>query len=430
MLRLSRNVKLALSTLFQFYKTNKQEGKGHLISATSESEPHESTTLVYSFSESDFIGECVKRLCRNDTTLFQDIYESICFFLSTPLDVDGRITKVLHKYEVEAYDSHDSIKEYEGQGFFGLYYPQIIVYSAVDTPILFDEIVLPDFMTLESFVYEGGKVHKKIKVKQYSQKTQNKLVITLLHLKLSFNTLSSIMSRLESLEGCLLPSKLGGSEWRQTFYNKISGKSYFCECFREAIEGNKNRTLAVSHPHLSYALKYHSFKSGICHLCTGKNSSLFFSGYGSPFYEKYGAYITKLSIEHDLSMKDAENVIREMKGVTKIGERWVNETMLFNYVATLFPNYNVEREASPAWLGRQRLDIYIAKIKLAIEYQGQQHFMPIDFFGGEDGFQKAKERDKEKKSKCKKNGVDLVYFTYKENLSEELVVSRLKKYLV
>lgn len=103
--------------------------------------------------------------------------------------------------------------------------------------------------------------------------------------------------------------------------------------------------------------------------------------------------------------------------------------MLFNYIEILFPRYTVKREASPEWLGRQRLDIFIPELKLAIEYQGKQHFHAIELFGGKEGLTKTKERDREKFLKCKKNEIELIYFTYKEYLSEKLVNSRLRKYI-
>ena len=118
-----------------------------------------------------------------------------------------------------------------------------------------------------------------------------------------------------------------------------------------------------------------------------------------------------------------------MKGVAKIGERWINETLLFNYIDILFPNYTVKREASPSWLGNQRLDIFLPELNLAVEYQGEQHFKAMKLFGGKEGLIKAKERDKEKLTKCKRNKIDLVYFTYKDNLSEKLVHARLVSYL-
>ena len=139
--------------------------------------------------------------------------------------------------------------------------------------------------------------------------------------------------------------------------------------------------------------------------------------------------LTKHSIQESISERDAENYIRELKGVARIGERWVNETLLFNYINLLFPQFTVQREASPTWLNRQRFDVYIPELNLAIEYQGQQHYVAVDLFGGEEGLKRTKQRDKEKLQLSKINGVDIIYFSYKENLTEKLVQNRLKKYL-
>ena len=62
-------------------------------------------------------------------------------------------------------------------------------------------------------------------------------------------------------------------------------------------------------------------------------------------------------------------------------------------------------------------------------YQGQQHYVAVDLFGGEEGLKRTKQRDKEKLRLSKINGVDIIYFSYKENLTEKLVQNRLKNYL-
>ena len=65
---------------------------------------------------------------------------------------------------------------------------------------------------------------------------------------------------------------------------------------------------------------------------------------------------------------------------------------------------------------------------LAIEYQGK-HYEPIDIFGVEEGFSETQRRDNEKKLKCEKQGVNLVYFTYRQDITEEFIRNVLKKYL-
>jgi hypothetical protein len=54
--------------------------------------------------------------------------------------------------------------------------------------------------------------------------------------------------------------------------------------------------------------------------------------------------------------------------------------------------------------------------RVAVEYQGQQHFEPIEFFGGEDAFRQTVERDERKKRLCDENGIRLIYVSAGYNL--------------
>jgi hypothetical protein len=47
-----------------------------------------------------------------------------------------------------------------------------------------------------------------------------------------------------------------------------------------------------------------------------------------------------------------------------------------------------------------------------IEYDGKQHFEPIDFFGGEDGFRRTQERDEIKNTYCKDHDIPLLRIPY------------------
>ena len=72
------------------------------------------------------------------------------------------------------------------------------------------------------------------------------------------------------------------------------------------------------------------------------------------------------------------------------------------------------------WLDKQSLDFYLPKYNIAIECQGRQHFIPIDFFGGEDAFEYRKKLDKNKYDLCRKNNVKLFYINYNDNLENKL----------
>lgn len=56
----------------------------------------------------------------------------------------------------------------------------------------------------------------------------------------------------------------------------------------------------------------------------------------------------------------------------------------------------------------QFLDFYIPDLKVAIEYNGKQHYEPIVKFGGDIALQRTQELDKAKRSYCKEKGITLL----------------------
>lgn len=77
-----------------------------------------------------------------------------------------------------------------------------------------------------------------------------------------------------------------------------------------------------------------------------------------------------------------ENIARAEFGFKKIGEGWVNETLLYTIITHLYPNQIILRHHRPDWLNRLELDIFLPELRLAFEYQGQQHFHAIKAWGG------------------------------------------------
>ena len=63
------------------------------------------------------------------------------------------------------------------------------------------------------------------------------------------------------------------------------------------------------------------------------------------------------------------------------------------------------------WLGKQSLDFYLPKYNIAIECQGEQHFRPINYFGGKDKFELVEKNDFLKQELCKNNNIIVFYFT-------------------
>lgn len=124
-----------------------------------------------------------------------------------------------------------------------------------------------------------------------------------------------------------------------------------------------------------------------------------------------------------------ENEVRQKFGHKKIGEAWTSETILYYIVKSLFPNETILRHYRPNFLEGLEIDVFIKELKIGIEYQGIQHFKPVKHWGGKKAFDKLKERDEKKKKLCNTFNTNLVYFNYEEELSNNFVLSRIKKHI-
>jgi len=65
-------------------------------------------------------------------------------------------------------------------------------------------------------------------------------------------------------------------------------------------------------------------------------------------------------------------------------------------------------------------DFYLEDFNLCIEYDGIQHFIVNDRFGGEIGFYETKRRDEIKTNFCIENDIKLIRISYKDNIEEKL----------
>jgi hypothetical protein len=57
---------------------------------------------------------------------------------------------------------------------------------------------------------------------------------------------------------------------------------------------------------------------------------------------------------------------------------------------------------------------------LCIEYDGQQHFNSIDYWGGENALKENIEKDNIKNEYCKENGINLIRISYKDDIANAL----------
>lgn len=65
-------------------------------------------------------------------------------------------------------------------------------------------------------------------------------------------------------------------------------------------------------------------------------------------------------------------------------------------------------------------DFYLPEFNTCIEFDGRQHYEPIDRWGGEIGFLDQQKKDKIKNIYCLDNSITLVRISYKENIKDKL----------
>lgn len=63
---------------------------------------------------------------------------------------------------------------------------------------------------------------------------------------------------------------------------------------------------------------------------------------------------------------------------------------------------------------------YLPQYNTCIEYDGKQHYYPINFFGGEERLKKNIQRDEIKTNYCFVNNIRLLRIRYDENIIEAL----------
>ena len=138
------------------------------------------------------------------------------------------------------------------------------------------------------------------------------------------------------------------------------------------------------------------------------------------WYQDLALYEEKDGYSTDWRLKRTQIRTRlTAEGVIK--PKWKHELTLFQLVREAYPDTLYQYR--PQWLGRQSLDLYIPSLETAIEYQGIQHYLPVDFFGGEEALTLRQELDRQKKQLCEENHVRLITWSYdveptKENLQK------------
>lgn len=74
--------------------------------------------------------------------------------------------------------------------------------------------------------------------------------------------------------------------------------------------------------------------------------------------------------------------------------------------------------------GNLSYDFYLPSHNLLIEYNGKQHYQPMEYFGGNKQFETQLEHDKRKRNYAKENGIELIEISYLDFNNIEQILER------
>ena len=100
---------------------------------------------------------------------------------------------------------------------------------------------------------------------------------------------------------------------------------------------------------------------------------------------------------------------KESKGENKIRD------LLEKYSINFFVQYKFDNCKNKS---RLAFDFYLPDYNTCIEYNGIQHYKPIDYFGGEKRFKEQVKNDFIKKKYCAENKINLIIIKYNEKVDK------------
>lgn len=130
---------------------------------------------------------------------------------------------------------------------------------------------------------------------------------------------------------------------------------------------------------------------------------------------KYVNARTKLCIicpKHGEFWQIPSNHLQLRQNCPKCTKQYKGQMYLYKRMCELFGEENVLYEFGAKWLGKLKLDICVPKYNFAIEYDGEQHYRPIKWFGGQSGYECIKSRDSRKQQLCSENNIHLLRIRY------------------
>lgn len=137
-----------------------------------------------------------------------------------------------------------------------------------------------------------------------------------------------------------------------------------------------------------------------------------FYDYSKVENDGFSSLNTIICPNHGEFMQDFEHHLRRKQGCP-----YCSKSHLETEIRTYMENNCIDfiQGHKNSIFGNMHIDFYLPKYNIAIECQGEQHYLPIKFFGGDEKFALQVKNDIRKRKICEENGIKLFYFTHFKN---------------
>ena len=147
-----------------------------------------------------------------------------------------------------------------------------------------------------------------------------------------------------------------------------------------------------------------------------------FYDYSKVTYNKVADKVTIICPIHGKFEQTMNNHLRG-QGCPKCsqskGERTITNWLISNDIKFISQHkINIDININPS--GNAFIDFYLPDHNIFIEYNGEQHYIAKERFGGELGFQKQQRRDEYVRNYCKEHNIKLIEIKYNENINDKL----------
>lgn len=205
-------------------------------------------------------------------------------------------------------------------------------------------------------------------------------------------------------------------------YEPINFHCFFCDRTYKAVPRDMMENQDCRYCSGRYLKSVDEIKSEVTDLTDGEYS--FIDNEYKNAHEKYKVKHNKCGNEYSVTMHNFRKGRRCRNCSASTGESKVASAL-----NKLGIDYQREKTFDDLFYrNKLRIDFYIPSKRIAIEYNGIQHYEPVKHFGGLENLEVTKTRDKIKEDYCKNNDITLVVIPYTTSDIEE-IKNIIKKYI-